>query len=51
MAQSRPLFGFSFFSRYIFNNRNWKNVDGVLRIKTQGIMIVGADKTMEPIVS
>ena len=38
---------FLLFSRYNFNNTNWKSVDGVLGIRTQGRRMVGADETTE----
>ena len=40
------LFLFLFFSRYNFNT-NWKSIDGVLGIRTQGRRMVGADETTE----
>ena len=43
-GQSRPL---SLFSNYNFNNTNWKSVDGVLGIRTQGRRMDGADETTE----
>ena len=47
MSQSRPLF--RLFSSFSHHNSiiNWKNIDGVLRIRTQGRRMVGADKTTE----
>ena len=46
--QSRPLFSlFLSFSHNNFNNSNWKSIDGVLGIQTQGHRMVGTDKTTE----
>ena len=48
MGQSRPPFRlFSSFSCYNSNNTNWKSIDGVLGIRTQGRRMVGADETTE----
>ena len=38
---------FTLFSRYNFNNTNWKKLDGVLGIRTRGCRMVGADETTE----
>ena len=38
---------FSSFSRYNFNNTNWKSVDGVLGLQTRGCRMVGECKTTE----
>ena len=37
----------SSFSRYNFNNKNWKSLKGVLGIRTRGRRMVGADETTE----
>ena len=38
---------FMSFSRYNFNNTNWKSIDGVLGMQTRGRRMVGADITTE----
>ena len=55
MGQPRPLFRiFLSFSHSNINqnvnNTKWKNVDGVLGMRTRGYKMVGADKTTKYVV-